>query len=528
MPDTPGPEDAPRQHDPLDRDPEIEAEEITSHPSDVRRWTTAAGVGALLLLIAVFSTGRMPDEGAHIGVWSVFPAITTLVLVFVTREVISSLFLGVAVGGIVSGELNLISEFLIPSIGSPAYALILLVYLWALGGLIGLWTRTGGARAFATWAGRGIVRGPTSARFFAWLMGIVFHQGGTISTILAGTTVRPVADEHRISHEELTYLIDSTASPAATVIPFNAWPLYVGGLVAGTIPFLPDEAAAVEFFFRSLPFNFYGMLAVLTTLLFALGWLPWVGGKMARATRRARETGALNAPGAQPIAAEELTTLQVPRGYRTSIADFLVPMLVLLAVAIIPYFLTGTVRIAEAFGLAVLAAFGLALAKGMRLGEAMDGFIDGCKGVTVGAIILGLAVTLGEVSKALGTAAYIVEATTGIIQPVLLPAILMAICMAVAFSIGSSWGTYAVVFPIALPLAYALSADPAYIAVCFGAVLGGAVFGDQCSPISDTTILSSLACGGDLMDHVTTQFPLAFGAATVAAIFSTFAAYTVL
>ena len=451
------------------------------------------------------------------------PALTTLLLVFVTREVISSLFAGVVMGGVVSGQPNLIDAFLIPAIGSPAYATILLVYLWALGGLIGLWTRTGGAQAFATAAGRRIVRGPRSARFFAWLMGMVFHQGGTISTILAGTTVRPVTDGQRVSHEELTYIVDSTASPIATVLPFNAWPLYVAGLVVGTTPLFPAEADAVAFFFRSIPFNFYGIFAVLGTLLFALGWLPWTGGKMAHAIRRARETGALNAPGARPIAADELTTLRVPEGYPGGIADFLLPMLTLLSVAIVPYFVVGEVWIAEAFGLAVLVAFGLALAKGMRLHEAVEGFVDGCKGVTVGAIVLGLAVTLGGVSKALGTAAYIVETTTGAIEPVLLPALLMAICMAVAFSIGSSWGTYAVVFPIAMPLAYALDPDPFYVSVCFGAVLGGAVFGDQCSPISDTTILASLACGGDLMDHVTTQIPLALLAAGLAAAASTLA-----
>lgn len=500
---------------------EEDAERLTSRPSQLRRLVTAVGLFTAIALLAIFAAGETPDEGAHIGVWSILPAVTTLVLVFVTREVISSLFLGIAVGGIVSGQFNLISTFLIPAIGSASYATILLVYLWALGGLIGLWTRTGGARAFAESAGRRIVRGERSARFFAWLMGMVFHQGGTISTILAGTTVRPVTDEHRISHEELTYLVDSTASPAATVVPFNAWPLYVGGLVVGTIPLFPDEGAAVSFFFRSLPFNFYGIFAITTTLLFALGLLPWVGGKMSRATRRARETGALNAPTAQPIAADELTRMRIPADYAGSPADFLVPMGTLLGVAIIPYFLTGQVRIAEAFGLAVLAAFGLALAKGMSLRVAMGGFVDGCKGVTVGAIILGLAVTLGQVSKALGTASFIVEATSQIIQPLFLPALLMAICMAVAFSIGSSWGTYAVVFPIAMPLAYALNPDPQYISICFGAVLGGAVFGDQCSPISDTTILASLACGADLMDHVTTQIPLALGAAALAALAST-------
>ncbi len=217
----------------------------------------------------------------------------------------------------------------------------------------------------------------------------------------------------------------------------------------------------------------------------------------------------------------------MPPDYNGTALDFLLPMGTLLGVAIIPYFATGQVRIVEAFGLAVLVAFLLALAKGMKLREAMAGFVDGCKGVTVGAIILGLAVTLGLVSQELGTANLIVEATSQVIQPMFLPALLMLTCMAVAFSIGSSWGTYAVVFPIAMPLAFAVNPDPQYVSICFGAVLGGAVFGDQCSPISDTTVLSALACGADLMDHVTTQLPLALSAAGLAAIASTLAALAV-
>ncbi len=503
-------------------------EQMTARTRSLNGWVRGGGVLLLLLVVWLLAAGEMPEEGGHLGIWSVMPALVTLTLVFVTREVVSSLFLGIAVGGIVSGRLNLFADFLVPAIGSPAYATILIVYLWALGGLIGLWTRTGGAQAFSEAAGRRLVRGPRSAGAFAWLMGIVFHQGGTISTILAGTTVRPVTDRHRISKEELTYIVDSTASPVATVIPFNAWPLYVAGLVAGTIPILETPEEVVTFFFRSIPVNFYGIFAVLMTLLFALGWLPWRGARMDRAIRRARETGELNAPGARPLAAAELTTMKVPAGYRVGVIDFLLPMSVLLAVAIVPYFVTGQVRIGEAFGLAVLVAFGLALAKGMGVAEAMEGFVDGCKGVTIGAIILGLAVTLGRVSGELGTAAFIVQSTAGVIQPVLLPAILMGICMAVAFSIGSSWGTYAVVFPIAMPLAWAVHPDPFYISLCFGAVLGGAVFGDQCSPISDTTILSALACGGDLMDHVTTQLPLALIAAVFAGIASTLLAFTTL
>lgn len=499
------------------------AEPVVAEPGSAwrSRGALAATVLALLLLWLV-APGVRPAEGGHIGFWSLLPAMATLLIVFVTREVITALLLGIVVAGIISGELNFLSAFLLPAIGSESYALILIVYLWSLGGLIGLWTRTGGARAFAVAAGERIVRGERSARFFGWLVGILFHQGGTISTILAGTTVRPVTDERRISKEELTYIVDSTASPVATVIPFNAFPIYVGGLVAGTTPYFATEAAAREFFFRSIPFNFYGILAVLMTLLFALGVLPFTGRKMGRAIRRARETGALNAPGAQPLASVELTTMQVPSDYRSGLADFVVPIGVLLGVAIIPFMLTGTVRIGEAFGLAVISAFALALIKGMRVSDAMSGFVDGCKGVTVGAIILGLAVTLGFISRQLGTANYIVEQTSAIVQPFLLPAILLGICMVVAFSIGSSWGTYAVVFPLAMPLAYAVQPEPAYVSLCFGAVLGGAVFGDQCSPISDTTILSALACGGDLMDHVTTQLPLALTAAGLAAV-----AYTI-
>jgi Na+/H+ antiporter NhaC len=375
------------------------------------------------------------------------------------------------------------------------------------------------------------VKGPRSAKFFAWLMGVVFHQGGTISTILAGTTVRPVTDRERISHEEVTYIVDSTASPIATVIPLNAWPLYVAGLLVGTTPLFTTEQEAVTFFFRSIPFNFYGIFAVTLTLLFALEVLPWEGRRMRAARLRARETGALDRPNAVTLAAAELNEMRVPTSYRPGLEDFAIPLLVLIGTALtgvlgpliaglragsIETFLTGiNVPIAEAFGLAVLSAIVVALIKGLDVKSVVDGFVDGCKGVTIGALVLALAVTLGTVSRNLGTANYIVGLTENLVSPLFLPALFMAICMAVAFSIGSSWGTYAVVFPLAMPLAYAINPDPNYVALCFGAVLGGAVFGDQCSPISDTTILSSLACGADVMDHVITQLPLALLAATL-------------
>src|SRR5690606_29101763 len=163
-----GAESPPRSDDMPTRPPElpdidpVNAEDATPQPGLVRRWLTAGSLIAVLLLLWAFAAGELPDEGQHIGIWSLLPAATTLLLVFVTREVVSSLFAGIAVAGVVSGELNIVSNFLLPAIGSEQYALILLVYLWALGGLIGLWTRTGGALAFAEWAGSRIVHGPRS------------------------------------------------------------------------------------------------------------------------------------------------------------------------------------------------------------------------------------------------------------------------------------------------------------------------------------------------------------------------------
>ena len=489
------------------------------------------GITLLVIVLGIIFAGDIPKQGDHFGFWSVLPPLVAIVLAFWTQEVISSLFVGIALGGVISGNLNLVDAYLIPSIGTEDFALILLVYLWSLGGLIGIWTRTGGAEKFATWASEKIVRGKRSAKFFTWLMGLVFHQGGTISTVLTGATVRPISDEYDVSHEELSYMVDSTASPAATIIPFNVWPFYIAGLVVGTIPLFETSAQAVNFFFQAVPFNFYGIIAILMTLLFAWEYLPWVPGKkMRNAISRSRETGKLDRDGADPMSSSELTEMKIPDNYSSGLVDFFGPIGTLLGVAIIPYGYTAyimgntedpTLLIAEAFVLAVLTGIFIALSKGMELKTVMEGFVDGCKGVTIGAIILALAVTLKGVAESVGTAEYVVALMGDAIMPAFLPAILMGLCMLIAFAAGTSWGTYAVVFPVAMPLAWAVLPDEFFITLCFGAVVGGSVFGDQCSPISDTTILSSLSTGCDLMDHVKTQIPLALTAAGIGAVLYT-------
>ena len=489
------------------------------------------GITVILIILGIIFYGDFPQYGENYGFWSVMPPLVAIGLAFWTKEVISSLFVGITLGGVISGNINLVDSYLIPSIGTESFAQILLVYLWSLGGLIGIWTRTGGAEKFAEWAGGKIVQGPRSAKFFTWMMGLIFHQGGTISTVLTGATVRPIADKHDVSHEELSYMVDSTASPAATVIPFNVWPIYIGGLVVGTIPLFETAEAGTQFFFQAIFFNFYGIIAIIITLLFAWNLLPWIPGKKMRAAiDRAKNTGKLDRDGAEPMSAAELTEMKIPESYKPGLIDFFGPIGTLLGVAILPYLydyvILGNTEdpalfIAEAFVLAVLAGMFIALFKGMELKTVIDGFVDGCKGVTIGAIILALAVSLKSVADSVGTADYIVTLVGGALDPVFLPALLMLLCMIIAFSAGTSWGTYAVVFPVAMPLAWAVLPDEFFITLCFGAVVGGAVFGDQCSPISDTTILSSLSTGCDLMDHVYTQAPLALSAAGIGAVLYT-------
>jgi Na+/H+ antiporter NhaC len=446
-----------------------------------------------------------------------------IVLAFATRRVVPALFAAVVTGGIVlaakTGDIadaNFVRRFLLPALGSSSYAKILVIYLWSLGGLIGIWDKTGGAQHFAKVVGGRMAKGPRSARVFGWLVGVIFHQGGTVSTVLAGTTVKPVTDRHGIAHEELAYIVDSTASPVATVLPFNAWPAYVAALVVGSVPLLPDLATSVGFFFKSVPFNFYAIIAVCMTLLFSLGLLPWTGKRMSAATRRAAETGALDAPGAKPMMPPEGQGDRL-ESYTPSLVDFFIPIGVLLGIGVVPTVLWDANWIDEAFVSCALSAMIVARVRGMALGDVMDGFISGCRAMTIGAVILGLAVTLAKVTQDLDTAGYLVALMSGAVPAIALPAMLMALCMGIAFACGSSWGTYAVVFPVAMPLAWALFPDPTYLQICFGAVLGGAVFGDQCSPISDTTILSSMFTGCDLMDHVHTQLPLALSAAAVGA-----------
>ena len=464
------------------------------------------------------------DAQLHWGLWSLLPAVVAVMLCWLTREPVTSLLGGIVSGALVLGQYDLTGAVLIPSLATTNAASIFVLYLWLLGGLMGVWSRTGAAQAFAEFMTLHVVRGPRTAKLVAWMLGVIFFQGGTMSTVLVGTTVKPIADKERVSHEELSYIVDSTSSPIASQLAFNAWPGYVQAFifVAG-VSFLATEADRVQFFFMSVPFCLYAIFAVLGTFLLSVEKTPFLGKQMAAAMQRSRSTGALDAEGAEPLSARELHASHVPEGYGPHVLEFFLPLGTLIGVSIGTFVVTGTPNVLWAFGIALLLAAGMALGRGMSLKDLIGGFHDGIKGVVLGSVILLLAITIGGISTQTGGAVYLVELLGASIPYYLLPVLLQLLTMVVAFSTGTSWGTYAVAFPLAMPLAWAVAgandlAHPQFfMTLCFAAVMDGSVYGDQCSPISDTTVLSSMCTGCDLMDHVRTQIPQASVAAGLAA-----------
>jgi Na+/H+ antiporter NhaC len=462
---------------------------------------------------------------SHWGWWSLLPAVVAVILCWLTREPVTSLAAGIVSGALLLGKYDITGEVMIPSLASTNSAGVLLLYLWLLGGLMGVWSRTGAAQAFAEFMTVRFVRGPRSAKLVAWALGIVFFQGGTVSTVVVGTTVKPIADKQRVSHEELAYIVDSTASPIASQLAFNAWPGYVQAFIfVSGVSFLATETDRIAFFFQSVPFCFYAIFAVLGTFLLSIEKPVFLGQRLAAAMERARTTGQLDAEGADPLSTKELQASKVPAGYTPHVLEFFLPLGILIFIAVGTFVAYGSPNVQWAFGAALLLAAGMALGKGMSLKDLISGFHDGIKGVVLGSVILLLAITIGNVSTQTGGGVFLVEQLGDAVPYFLLPVMLQLMTMVIAFSTGTSWGTYAVAFPLAMPLAWAvagaqgLSHPELFMTLCFASVMDGSVYGDQCSPISDTTVLSSVCTGCDLMDHVKTQIPQASVAAALAAV----------
>jgi Na+/H+ antiporter NhaC len=441
----------------------------------------------------------MPDY----GVLSLLPPLLAIVLAVYTREVYLSLAAGIWLGWSIverwdplAGAARAVNET-IAVLGEPGNARILL-FTFMVGSLIAIVGSNGGVDGFVAWVERRRwVTDGRRAQLLAWLIGIVIFIESNITILVTGSVCRPLFDRFRVSREKLAYLADSTSAPICILVPFNAWGGYILGLLAAL-----GVASPMGVFVAAIPLNFYALAAVLlagATAAFGLDWGP-----MRAAEERTRD-GELHWEHAGALAdPEEIAAAMV------------------LSMPVGMYITGGGTMAAGSGSLSVLWAVivGVAVASVLTLGQRLLPVqelsrvsLHGAGGLTGMALVLLLAIALGAVTVELGTGEYIAGLVAGRIPlPALLPIIFLA-GAGTSFATGSSWGTFAIMIPVAVPLAVSLGLP---VAPFVAAVLSGGIFGDHCSPISDTTVISSLAAASDHIEHVRTQLPYALTAGSFA------------
>ncbi len=455
-----------------------------------------------------------------LGLLSLLPVVLALVLAFVTKDAVLSLIVGCVVGVVLAGydPATGLAILFRQALGNGDFAWVMMIEV-AVGLLIAFYMRAGVISAFAAWASRKI-RTRRGASGFGWLLGIVVFFSDYFSPLFSGPIAKPLTDKHKVSREMLAYVLDSGSAPVCTLIPLSGWAVYMAGLLRGYGPITSVEDG-ISVFIRSIPYNFYGWLAVIMAGLIAFGVVPNFG-PMRRAERRAREEGKVLRDGARPLAGEELETIR-PREGKTPnlLVYFQVPSLLIVGIAVGTFFVLGTTKTLEAFIAAVLyLAVAMSVGRHFRsVRDAMTVATNGIKAVLPAILILAAAYSINTISKSLGAQQCIVSLTEAWMTSDLLPVMTFATAAMIAFFTGTSWGTYAILTPFVLPLAMDFSGDTLSpgVLTTIGALVGGALFGDHCSPVSDTTCLASFGAGSDHMDHVSTQLPYALTAALIAA-----------
>jgi len=477
------------------------------------------------------------------GFLSILPPLAAIVLAIATRQVIVSMFVAIWLGAsilnsnIITGFFRTVDTHLIyDGIAKDGgwYAGII-VFTLIIAGTLALVTKAGGAQAIA----EAVAQKAKNARggmLGSALMGLIVFFDDYSSCIIAGNTARPISDKLKISREKLSYIIDSTAAPIATIALISTWIGFELGVIADGYNAIGVENAPVyAIFLASIPYRFYSIFALAMVFIIAISMKDF--GPMYTAEVRARTTGKLLRDGASPLAAEDTAALIPSAATPKRWFNFVIPVLVIMVVMFVGLYVDGGglegESVTDAFGnadslnamlwasfLGCITAIILVLAqKLVSLQEAMDTIIAGAKTVLPACIILVLAWSLSSVTSELGAAGYLVGLIEGSGLAVqLLPLLIFLLACLMAFAMGTSWGTMGIVTPLAIPIALAMGGE-SFIIPTLGAVLTGAIFGDHCSPISDTTILSSTGAGADHIDHVRTQIPYAVTGAVVAAVF---------
>lgn len=454
---------------------------------------------------------------------SLLPTVLAIVLAIWSRQVYVSLAAGIWLGWTILEGWNPLTglataiEQTVAVLGDPGNAKVILFTL-VIGAMIATLEAAGGVRGFVRWIeGNRWVTDGRRAQFLAWIIGIVIFIESNITVLVAGAVSRPLFDRFRISRERLAYIVDSTSAPICILIPLNAW----GALNLGILNELGVEDA-LGVFIAAIPVNFYALIA----FLLAGASIVWKIdlGPMKRAEKRAAE-GQVLWPNAQPMVDETVLSPTPVGRIAPRARNMLVPIAVMVVTMPLGLYVTGGGSMLEGSGStsvlwAVLAGLGAAWLlllgqRGATLDELTRTGLKGAGGLMPLALILLLALALGSVARTLGAGEYVAQVTEGVLAPMLFLPLVFVVAGGIAFSIGSSWGTFAIMLPIAVPVAETLGMP---LAPFVAAALSGGIFGDHSSPISDTTIISSMAAATDHIDHVRTQLPYALLAGGAAAV----------
>ncbi len=446
------------------------------------------------------------------GFWSLVPPLLTIILALVTKNVFVSLFIGIMMGSFVLNAFSPLASF-----NAGIYAIvdsmsqgntIVIGSILMIGAVIHLIEKSGGIEGFVNVVvkNKGIIKSKRGANLFTWLLGLAVFTSGSLSCMVTGAVSRPVNDSMKVPHEKSAFIVHTTSTPWCVLFPFSGWLASMAGyLVSGGVP----ESESVAVLFQSIGFNFYCILAIALVLLLAIFQKDF--GPMDKAEKRAAETGMLDDP-AHVKEEEEKTAAAT--GVKPRACNLLAPIGVLIVVVFATLLITGSGDITQGAGMqaliwAVVAALLTIMVmtvveKIFTVEQVINEMFKGMGHMLPVAFVLLFGFTMGTVVKSLDTGSYLSSLFQQLLSPALLPALTFLMAVLISFATGTSMGTMAIMAVIALPMAYDMGTSIPLVA---GAMFGGSIFGDHCSPISDTTIMTCSTTGCDIIDHVKTQAP---------------------
>ena len=481
----------------------------------------------------------------HFGILSLLPPVLAIFLAIRTKQVFIALFLGIWLGWVILNGGNVLLgttdtiQALVDVFKDDGNTRTIM-FSALVGALIAYIQRSGGVKGFVITVEQWLIKleqknksdNRKTIQWLAGLTGMIVFVESSISVLTVGSLYRPVFDKLGISREKLAYIADSSSAPTCILIPFNAWGAYIMGLLV-----LQGLENPIKVLAYSFPFNFYPFLAIAMVAYIIASGKDF--GPMKKAEIRTREEGKLMDDNAQPVVSSEITMMEAKEGVTPKAFHMLFPIASMVCMMPLMLVITGwestdvqkslVSRIIEALGngsgstsvlysviIALVASAALYRFKGiMKSGELVEVAFKGIGGLMPIALLMLFAFAIGNVCQELGTGAFVAEATRNWLSPALIPMLIFMVSAFIAFATGTSWGTFAIMMAIAVPMSQALDANM-YMAIA--AVMGGGVFGDHCSPISDTTILSSMAAASDHIDHVKTQLPYALAMGAVSAL----------